>query len=96
MEEGQPVLAGQHVERGEQVPGCRRQRGGIHQRAHPAHALVQVTLTMRGGVRELVVDRGRAFNSLPALEKLAEGTDSYVIEASRLDGDLFEYRLTPL
>jgi len=57
----------------------------------------ELTLTMRDGMRELVVDRGRAFNTLPALEKLGEGqTGSYVIEASRLDGDLFEFRLTPL
>jgi hypothetical protein len=57
----------------------------------------ELTLTIRDGVRELVVDHGRAFNSLPALEQLGSGrTDSYVIEASRLDDDLFEFRLTPL
>jgi hypothetical protein len=56
----------------------------------------ELTLTMREGVRELVVDHERAFNSNPAIEKLGAGADSFVIEASRLDDDLFEYRLTRL
>lgn len=56
-----------------------------------------VTLTVRDGVREVVVDHGRWFGSVPSLEDLGgNGPEAYVIEATRLDGNLFEYRLTPL
>ena len=56
----------------------------------------ELTLTLRDGSYELVVDHGRAFGSVPTLEELGAGRDSFVVEATRLDDDTFEYRLTPL
>ncbi len=57
----------------------------------------ELTLTMREGVRELVVDGARAFGGVPDLERLAEGRhSSYVARAGRLDGDLWEVELHPL
>lgn len=56
----------------------------------------EMTLTVRDAVRELVVDRGRAFGSIPALEALGGRHEAFVVEATRLDEDTFEYRLTPL
>ncbi|SRR5712691_4633285 len=55
----------------------------------------ELTLTVRDGARELAVDGERAFGSAPALEALGEG-ESFVVAASRLDGDLFEVRVSPL
>jgi hypothetical protein len=55
-----------------------------------------LTLAMRDGAHELVVDHGREFGSIPALEQVGAGRESFVVEAKRLDDDLFEYRLTPL
>ena len=55
-----------------------------------------ITVTLLNGIHQLVVDHSRGFGSVPALEKITEGLRSYVLEASRLDADTFEYRLTPL
>ena len=56
-----------------------------------------ITLTRQGMNRELVVDGAEADERVPALEQLAdERYDAYVLEAERLDGDLWEARLSPL
>jgi hypothetical protein len=55
------------------------------------------TVTVRDGERELVVDGDPAFGSIPALERLgAARASSFVVEARRLDGALWEVRVTPL
>lgn len=56
----------------------------------------EITLAMRDGAHELMVGHLREFGSIPALEAVGAGRDSFVVEAKRLDDDLFEYRLTPL
>jgi hypothetical protein len=57
----------------------------------------ELTLTLREGERELIVDRARTFGSIPALEQLASARfESYVIRAARLDGDLWELDVSPL
>jgi hypothetical protein len=57
----------------------------------------EVTLTVRGGERELLVDGARTFGSIPTLERLAEGRfDAYALRAARLDGDLWEVEVSPL
>jgi hypothetical protein len=52
---------------------------------------------VQGGSRTLVVDGEPAFGGVPALERLA-GTqhEEYVAHAERLDGDLFEIKVSPL
>jgi hypothetical protein len=54
----------------------------------------EVELALRGEERTLVVDGGREFGTIPALEALAGG--DAVIRASRLDGNLWEVRVDPL
>jgi hypothetical protein len=57
----------------------------------------ELTLTVRDGVRELLVDDTRTFGGLRALERLAEGRfESYALRAARLDGDLWEVEVSPL
>ena len=57
----------------------------------------EITLTVRDGERELLVDAARTFGSLPALERLAAGRhDSYAVRAARLEGDLWEVEVSPL
>jgi hypothetical protein len=52
----------------------------------------ELELVSRGGSRELTIDGGRAFGSVPGLER--EG--DYVVRARRLDADVFEIDATPL
>jgi hypothetical protein len=52
----------------------------------------ELELVSRGGSRELTIDGGRAFGSIPDLER--EG--DYVVRARRIDGDLFEVDAAPL
>lgn len=57
----------------------------------------EITLTRHRGDRELVVDGAEADEPVPALERIADGRYvDYVLEAERLDGDLWELRITPL
>ena len=57
----------------------------------------EITLTLQGMNRELLVDGVEVEDSIQALEQLAlERYDAFVLEAERLDGDLWEVRLTPL
>ena len=56
-----------------------------------------LTLTHQGMTRDLLIDGVKADESVPALEQLAEERyDAFVLEAERLDGDLWEVRITPL
>jgi hypothetical protein len=55
-----------------------------------------VELAYRQGESSLLVDGAESFGSLPAFEDLAEGLDAYVVRASRLDGTLWEFKVTPL
>jgi hypothetical protein len=56
-----------------------------------------LSLSEHDGERTLLVDGARTFGSLPPLERRArERFKSYVVEADRLDGDLWEVRITPL
>jgi hypothetical protein len=57
----------------------------------------ELELVWSGGERSLAVDGARSFRSIPQLEELAarRSTD-YVVHASRLDGSLWEVRVTPL
>ena len=57
----------------------------------------EITLTVHGDTRVLLVDGVEADESFPALDRLAdERGDAHVLEAQRLDGDLWELRVTPL
>lgn len=57
----------------------------------------QVTLTVRDGERELLVDGARTFGSISALERLADGRfETYAVRASRLDDALWEVEVSPL
>jgi hypothetical protein len=57
----------------------------------------EITLTRHGMDRDLLIDGVEADESIPALEQLAEERyDGFVVEAERLDGDLWEVRITPL
>ena len=57
----------------------------------------ELTLTVRDGSRELVVDGASGFGSVPALEQLGQARgDSYVVQGQRLDRDLWEVRVVPL
>ena len=57
----------------------------------------EVTLTMRDGERELLIDGRPVFGSIPAFERLgaARGA-SYVVQGRRLVGALWEVRALPL
>jgi hypothetical protein len=55
----------------------------------------ELTLAVNDGQKALMVDGEQGFGSVPALERLGEG-DSFVIEAKRLDGALFEFKVSPL
>jgi hypothetical protein len=57
----------------------------------------ELSLTMQDGSRTLLVEGLPVFGSVPALERVAgERYESYVALAKRLDGDLWEVRITPL
>jgi hypothetical protein len=57
----------------------------------------ELTLTMQDSSRTLVVDGKSEFGSVPALERVAEARfGSYAASARRLDGDLWEVRISPL
>lgn len=57
----------------------------------------EVTLTVRGGEHEVLVDGARTFGSVRELERLAEGRfEAYSVRAERLDGDLWEIEVSPL
>jgi len=56
----------------------------------------ELTVTMQDGSRTLSVDGRPEFGSVPELERFAsERYESYVAAAERLDGDLFEVRVSP-
>ena len=57
----------------------------------------EIELVSRAGERTLTVDGARSFGSAPRLERLAamRSTD-YVVHASRLDGSLWEVKISPL
>jgi hypothetical protein len=52
----------------------------------------ELELVSRGGSRELTIDGGRAFGSIPDLERAGD----YVVRARRVDGDVFEVDAAPL
>lgn len=57
----------------------------------------ELMLTMQDGTRSLTVDGAPEFGSVPALQRLAgERFESYVATATRLEGDIWEVRITPL
>ena len=57
----------------------------------------ELMLTMQGGTKSLSVDGQHEFGTVPELERYAaERYESYVVEAKRLDGELFEVRVSPL
>jgi hypothetical protein len=55
-----------------------------------------VELAVQHGERTVLVDGAQAFGSLASFERLAEGLDTYVVRANRLDGDLWEVKVLPL
>ena len=55
-----------------------------------------VEMAVQDGERTVLVDGALAFGSFASLERLAAGTPSYVIRADRLDGDVWEVRVSPL
>jgi hypothetical protein len=57
----------------------------------------RIELTTHDGERSLLVDGARVFGGPASLERLADTRyPSYVAEAERLDGDLWELRVSPL
>ena len=57
----------------------------------------ELMLTMQSGTKTLTADGELEFGTVPSLERLAsERYDSYVAEARRLEGDLWEVRVSPL
>jgi hypothetical protein len=57
----------------------------------------ELELVSRGGERSLTVDGEREFGSIPQLEQLAASrSPEYALRASRLDGSLWEVRISPL
>jgi hypothetical protein len=57
----------------------------------------ELMLTMHGGTKTLTVDGRPEFGTIPPLERLAsERYESYVAEARRLRGDVWEVRVSPL
>ena len=55
----------------------------------------ELELSVADGEHTLVVDGESVFGSIPSLERLATN-DSFVVRARRLDGDLWEVRVSPL
>ncbi len=53
----------------------------------------EIDLTVVAGERTLTVDGARTFGSVPQLE---QPLDSYTVRAERLDGDLWEVRVSRL
>jgi hypothetical protein len=57
----------------------------------------ELTLTMQDGTKSFSLDGAQEFGSVPELERFAqERFASYVALASRVDGDLWEVRVSPL
>ena len=58
----------------------------------------RVTVSVRGGERTTLVDGEEWLASFPALEAVVEerGLRDYVLEASRIDGDIWELKVSPL
>jgi hypothetical protein len=57
----------------------------------------ELELVWSGGERSLTVDGARTFGSVPQLEELAsKRSTDFVVHAARLDGSLWEVRVTPL
>ena len=57
----------------------------------------ELELTVRQGERTLMVDGAPAFGDTGDLEQLAaERGDDYVVQATRVDGDLWDVRILPL
>ena len=57
----------------------------------------EVTITVRDGEREVLVDGARTFGGLRELERLAEGRfEGYALRAARLEGELWEVEVSPL
>jgi len=57
----------------------------------------ELELVSRDGGRSLTVDGERAFGSVPQLEQLAASrSPEYALHASRLEGSLWEVRVSPL
>jgi hypothetical protein len=57
----------------------------------------EIELAVQSGSRTLTVDGERAFGGVPSLERLAAARhEDYLAHARRLDGDLYEIRVTPL
>ena len=57
----------------------------------------ELTFTLNEGERALVVDGRPTLWGIDAVERVARGRfESYVLEAQRLDADLWEVRLSPL
>jgi hypothetical protein len=54
-----------------------------------------ITLSVHGGERELVVDGRRSHERIPDLEALGEG-EAFAVSAERLDGNLWEVRVSAL
>jgi hypothetical protein len=55
-----------------------------------------VELTVTGAEKAVLVDGEPAFGSLQAFEELAEGQDAYVLRAERIDGKLWDVKVSPL
>jgi hypothetical protein len=69
----------------------------IEARELPGVPGAEITLTRQGMNRELLVDGVEAEERISPLEQLAEERyDAFVLEAERLDGDLWEVRISPL
>ena len=57
----------------------------------------ELELTISGGERMLLVDGAPAFGDTRELERLGEERgDDFVVRASRVDGDLWDVRVSPL
>ena len=57
----------------------------------------EIELVSRAGERTLTIDGARVFGGVPPLERLAEKhSPDYVGHASRIDGNLWEVRISPL
>ena len=54
----------------------------------------ELTLTLSGGERMLDVENSRVFGGVPTLERLVDG--DAVVNARRLDGQLWEVEIAPL
>ena len=84
--------------------GAQARRGlgrcsALHRRARATRRRRESTLmlTMQDGTKSFSVDGSPEFGTVPELERFAaERYGSYVAEASRLDGELWEVRVSPL